>query len=94
MTTLAGEPSTDLGFDLSAIELRQQRLPFAMLRRERPISSWGPVTLQTIAPARRPRGAPACRGRGVRPKPAVGEPVPLVSTRIDGVKRLQFSLSR
>ena len=49
MTTLAREPSTDFGFDLSSLEFWQQRTPaerdeaFATLRRERPLSWWGPV---------------------------------------------------
>jgi cytochrome P450 len=49
MSTVAHEPSTDLGFDLSTIAFWQDWTPaerdeaFATLRRERPISWWGQV---------------------------------------------------
>jgi hypothetical protein len=49
MSAVTPQPSTDLGFDLSALEFWQQQGPaerdaaFATLRRERPVSWWGPV---------------------------------------------------
>src|SRR6478672_8407220 len=54
MSTLAREPSTDLGFDLSSIAFWQGRTPaerdeaFRTLRRERPISWWDSV--ETLVP--------------------------------------------
>src|SRR4051794_41939369 len=49
MSTIAREPSTDLGFDLSSLEFwldwspEQRDVAFRRLRAERPESWWGPV---------------------------------------------------
>src|SRR3954451_15520245 len=49
MSTVAREPSTDFGFDLSSLAFWQEWTPgqrdeaFATLRRERPVSWWGQV---------------------------------------------------
>lgn len=54
MTTTAREPSNDLGFDLSSLSFWQQQTPaqrdaaYATLRRECPVSWWGPV--ETLVP--------------------------------------------
>src|SRR3954451_22002326 len=56
MSTVARQPSTDLGFDLSSLEFWLERTPderdvaFRALRRERPVSWWGPVQSLTLPP--------------------------------------------
>ena len=56
MTTLAREPNTDFGFDLSSLAFWQQRSPaerdaaFSLLRREAPVSWWGPVEQLILLP--------------------------------------------
>src|SRR4051794_13852232 len=49
MSTVAREPSADFGFDLSSVAFWQELTPqerdvaFQTLRREQPLSWWGPV---------------------------------------------------
>ena len=57
MTTVAHEPSAEFGFDLSSLAFWQEQMPaqrdaaFATLRRERPVSWWGPVEMLVPLPA-------------------------------------------
>ena len=54
MSTAAREPTAGMGFDLSSLEFWLERTPaerdaaFATLRREQPISWWGPVQSLTL----------------------------------------------
>src|SRR4051794_5001997 len=56
MSTIAREPSTDLGFDLSSLEFwldwspEQRDVAFRRLRAERPVSWWGPVQSLVMPP--------------------------------------------
>ena len=56
MSTVAREPTADLGFDVSSLEFwleyspAQRDAAFARLRRERPISWWGPVESISLPP--------------------------------------------
>ncbi len=56
MSTVEREPTAGLGFDLSSLEFWLERTPaqrdsaFATLRREQPISWWGPVQSLTLPP--------------------------------------------
>ncbi len=56
MSTVERAPTTGLGFDLSSLEFWLEYTPaqrdkaFATLRRERPISWWGPVESLTLPP--------------------------------------------
>ena len=56
MSTVAREPTTEFGFDLSSLEFWMERTPaerdsaFRTLREQRPLSWWGPVESLTMPP--------------------------------------------